>query len=461
MNDARRALVLAGGGMRVAWQAGVVLALDEAGVRFGHLDGTSGGIMNTAALMSGVEPGDLCERWETLKVSKFASPLPLLRYLRAPNLLAWGDADGVVGHVFPHLGIDIEAVNSRVEPTATFNVCNFDDKVSVAISNGDVTVDHLVAGMSLPIAMPPVERDGITWTDAVWIRDANLLEAESRGAKEIWLAWCIGNTGRYGEGPLEQYVHMIEMSAAGALNAELASIDARNAERSEPVRVHVIKPRHPLPLDPELMLGRIDAATLVEMGYRDARVYLASRLEVGVPLDIDASKMIDPEPGIRFRDESHGTLSGMAARLRIGAEIHGVEELSADQQPRPAVGSVRLGERTHYFANATIAWKADGTMEVAAELEIDGSPHRLVAQRRFGADGGVHRRVWAGLSGCEVTLTDDDGVVLAEGRLATKPGGAAKMVTSMEPSAVHGLRDRVRVVRALGRLTRRSLRAAR
>ena len=52
MTTARRGLVLAGGGMRVAWQAGVIAALDEAGLIFEHIDGTSGGIFNAGALLS-------------------------------------------------------------------------------------------------------------------------------------------------------------------------------------------------------------------------------------------------------------------------------------------------------------------------------------------------------------------------------------------------------------------------
>ena len=42
-NAVRRSLVLAGGGMRVAYQAGALAALEEAGLRFHHADGTSGG----------------------------------------------------------------------------------------------------------------------------------------------------------------------------------------------------------------------------------------------------------------------------------------------------------------------------------------------------------------------------------------------------------------------------------
>ena len=50
----RRSLLLAGGGIRVAYQAGVLVALEEAGLRFHHADGTSGGTFNLAMLLSGV-----------------------------------------------------------------------------------------------------------------------------------------------------------------------------------------------------------------------------------------------------------------------------------------------------------------------------------------------------------------------------------------------------------------------
>ena len=68
--------------MRVAWQAGVLLALEEAGLTFAHADGTSGGTINLAMLLSGRSPLEMCERWRTLRVRDFASPLPLRDYLR-------------------------------------------------------------------------------------------------------------------------------------------------------------------------------------------------------------------------------------------------------------------------------------------------------------------------------------------------------------------------------------------
>src|SRR3954468_11728577 len=58
--DNRCALILPGGGMRVAYQAGAIKALHDAGIRFSVADGASGGIMNLASLLSGATPDELC-----------------------------------------------------------------------------------------------------------------------------------------------------------------------------------------------------------------------------------------------------------------------------------------------------------------------------------------------------------------------------------------------------------------
>jgi hypothetical protein len=161
--------------------------------------------------------------------------------------------------------------------------------------------------------MPAVQAAGSTWTDAVWIKDANLLACVQRGARELWLVWCIGNTPVYRRGAFNQYVHMIEMSAAGALNIELATISDINARiargetvygHREPIVVHVFKPEVPLPLDPDFYVGRIDAATLIDMGYRDARRALRSRLPA--PLDPSATAMREPGVGVTFRETMTG-----------------------------------------------------------------------------------------------------------------------------------------------------------
>jgi predicted acylesterase/phospholipase RssA len=299
----RRSLILAGGGMRVAYQAGVLRALEEEGLRFVHGDGTSGGTINLAMLLSGVAPAEMCERWRTLKVRDFVSLLPLRGYLRGPKLMAFGDADGIVRRVFPHLGVDVERIRAARGIEGTFNVCDFAAKTNVAVPHAEIDLDLLVAGITLPIFMPPVERDGRLLVDSVWIKDANPTEAVRRGCDELWLVWCIGNSSTYQPGAFEQYVHMIELSANGGLFEELAHLRAR----TDPLpRLHVIKPEFPLPLDPDFYLGRIDADALVATGYRDAKAYLARRPEEGVPWDESATRMRDPALGVAFARRLRG-----------------------------------------------------------------------------------------------------------------------------------------------------------
>ena len=301
--------------MRVAYQAGVLKAMEQTGLKFFHGDGTSGGTMNLAMLLSGLSPDEMCQRWRSLHVQDFASLLPLRNYLKALRVPALGDADGIVRKVFPHLGIDPGRIRAARGMVGTFNVCNYTRKTNEAILHTDIDLDLLVAGISLPIFMPPVRKGEFLYLDSVWIKDANLSEAVRRGAEELWLVWCIGNSAAYRNGPFNQYVHMIEISAAGSLNQELDWIRELNARiargdspygQTQAIRLHVIKPEYPLPLDPDFFAGRIDAATLIDMGYADARRYLASVRTEGVPLSPESTMMRETKPGVSFRETMVG-----------------------------------------------------------------------------------------------------------------------------------------------------------
>lgn len=351
----KRSLVLAGGGARVAYQAGVLRALAEEGLSFHHADGTSGGIMNLAMLFSGLSPTEMCQRWCEVDVLHFSSPMPLASYLQAEERMALGDADGIVEHVFPGLGINVDRIHAAEGMEGTFNVCNFQRKVSQTFSHREVSLDLLIAGISLPIFMPPVTVAGVTYTDSAWIKDANLWGAVRRGTEEIWLVWCIGNSEVYLPGFFNQYVHMIEMSANGGLCEELDRIRDLNERivrgdspygQSGPVRLHVVKPECPLPLDPDLFLGRIDPPTLIAMGYSDAKGYLARRRADGVVLEPEATRMTHPGIGVTFREtmtgffalgetdpragRSQGKSQGHVLTLRVAVDVHDVDRFRED-----------------------------------------------------------------------------------------------------------------------------------
>ncbi len=311
----RRSLVLAGGGLRLAYQAGAIRALAEEGIRFSHFDGTSGGGINLSMILSGLSPVEAYERWRTLNVWTLLSLMPIEDYLKTWNLMALGTTKGLREKAFPHLGVDVEKIRAATGMEATYNVCNFNHKITEVFPHTEVDLDLIVAGMSLPVLLPPVAKGDTLYVDSAWIRNAHLMEGVRKGCDEVWLIWGMANTNQYLPNPVNQYVHMLELAAHGALFTEFDQIRGINQRiaagespygQKGPVRFHLIRPEYPLPLDTDLFLGRVDAATLLTMGYTDARRYLAQRSEEGVPLQPESTRMKDSRPGISFREEMDG-----------------------------------------------------------------------------------------------------------------------------------------------------------
>ena len=63
----RRSLIMAGGGLKVAFQAGVLQVwLDEANIKFDHADGASGGCFNLAMYAQGMTGRKIADNWRAL-----------------------------------------------------------------------------------------------------------------------------------------------------------------------------------------------------------------------------------------------------------------------------------------------------------------------------------------------------------------------------------------------------------
>ncbi|GAB3394363.1 hypothetical protein GCM10027568_24860 [Humibacter soli] len=428
--------MLAGGGMRVAWQTGVIAALEEEGIRFDHIDGSSGGIMTAGMMLSGLSAPEMLERWLHVHVPDFSSMLPLKDYLTGPwNLPALSGPEGIVDKVFPALGIDVDAIRSS-PLQGTFNVTDFTEKRCVPIDAHDIDAELMAAGMSLPIFTTPLRRDGKVWTDAAWIKDANVEEALRRGADEVWLVWCIGNSPYWGDGPLEQYVHMIEMSAAGGLLADFAWAEAGGRE----FVLHVVKPEHPLPLDPEFYTGRIDAHALIGMGYRDARRYLCGRTSAGVAPDVNATAMTDAPPGARWRERLTGDDVVLTLTVELPSDV---------ASPGSVTGTLRRGPKPE---SAPAALLARGEVEIDPDADTwtyrgafrdrgSTTEHELAVVRRLGS-GGV-----AALHDAMTARLLIDGVDDRELHLRT--ADALAMVESLQSTSAHGLMARAEAVAAV------------
>jgi predicted patatin/cPLA2 family phospholipase len=351
--DVKRSLILAGGGMRLAYQAGVLMALQESSYRFSHVDGTSGGIFNTAMLTSGLSPYEMADCWRALEMKWFVSMAAAKDYLRPLQMKGYTDADNIRKHVFPDLRINLDTVRKNADVNATFNVCNFSDKSIESISNRNVTEDHLIAGVSLPMVMPALQIGKAWYTDAVWIKDANLLEAVRQQSEELWLVWAIGNCVSYLPGALNQYVHMIEMSANGALLEEYKQIarvnesirdgKSEHGQRS-PVKLFVIKPEFPLPLDPDLFFDKIDTRSLINIGYSDGKRCLSAMTEEGTAMDKAATMMREPGVRFNFRGTFDGTASWSGTPIRVSLYTYFVVQQIDGQYAIRLFSSIRVSK---------------------------------------------------------------------------------------------------------------------
>jgi len=223
----KRALILAGGGLKVAFQAGVLQVwLDEAGLTFDHADGASGGCFNLAMYCQGMSGKQIADNWRNFDpLSGLNVNFPdVARLAFAPSIFT---LDAYRSRVFPSWGLAWDRI-ARSPRAATFNYFNFSKMKLEVVEPKDMTEDKLAACVSLPMWFPPVIIGGDTCIDAVYNTDANLEEAIRRGADELWIIWTVSEAGKWADGFINNYFQIIEVAANGRLRDVLARIEANN-----------------------------------------------------------------------------------------------------------------------------------------------------------------------------------------------------------------------------------------
>ncbi|HEX9960986.1 MAG TPA: patatin-like phospholipase family protein [Pyrinomonadaceae bacterium] len=223
----KRSLILAGGGIKVSFQAGVLQVwLDEAGLTFDHVDAASGGVFNLAMMCQGMSGLEIADNWRNLNpragISFNAAEFPKLLYAESLFTL-----DNYREHVFTGWGYDWDKIRaSRLN--ATFNVFNFSRKEIQVIEPKDMSEDLLVACVSLPMWFPPVRLNGETYIDSVYMTDANIEEAIRRGADELWIIWTVSEKDEWNPGFVANYFQIIETSADGHYKAIIKRVRENN-----------------------------------------------------------------------------------------------------------------------------------------------------------------------------------------------------------------------------------------
>jgi predicted acylesterase/phospholipase RssA len=230
----KRSLMLAGGGLKIAFQAGVLQVwLDEAGIKFDHADGVSAACFNVAMWAQGMSGKQIADHWRNFK------PLAAvgLNWRQLPRLFyaeSFFTLNAFRKKFFREWGLDWERIRAG-GLEATFNVYNFSKHQLRPVTAPELTEDFLIATGSLPVWFPPVIVGGDTYIDAVFNTASNLEEAIRRGADELWIIWTTSTRGQWLSGFVGNFFGIFEATTNGGYKQMLARIDANNSliERGE------------------------------------------------------------------------------------------------------------------------------------------------------------------------------------------------------------------------------------
>ncbi|HEY9420348.1 MAG TPA: patatin-like phospholipase family protein [Thermoanaerobaculia bacterium] len=285
-NGKRRALILAGGGVKVAFQAGVLQVwMDEAGLDFDLADGASGGCFNLAMWVQGMSGRQIADNWRNLD-PRAGVDFNWSQYLRLFYAESLFELGAYREKVFPAWGLDFEKIRNSPKE-ATFNVYNFSKHELAVITPDHMSEDFLVACVSLPMWFPPVHIGGDTYIDSVFNTDANLEEAIRRGADELWVIWTVSLQGEWRNGFVANYFQVIETAANGRYKQVLLRIEENNraiaagghGEFGRPIEVKEL--RAEVPLHYLVNFNRDRSAEAVNRGVEAAREWCR---EMGIPL---------------------------------------------------------------------------------------------------------------------------------------------------------------------------------
>lgn len=397
-----RGLVLAGGGLKVAFQAGVLqVLLDEArtpngeSLGFPIADGASGGAFNLALLSQGLTGREIADRWRRTRPIEgvslnwrgwFPRPISLFTYngfrrrvLRRTWQLDWDL---------------ISSTNLRT----SFNMFDFDEQRHQTWSAAQMSEEALVAAVSLPMWFPPVplDRGGRrhNYIDAVFATNANLEAAIAAGATELWVIWTENQRGRYRRGFTHTYFQMIEAVANSRIRAVVERIVRSNAagncgEFGRPITIRWLSaevPAHYL-----FSLSRTSIAEAVDRGVVEGRKWCLSQ-----GLTIEPTTPTFTAGEVSFRERMTGAFTfgpcdpaeGAAAAKGTDTALTARLEVIIDEVDRFVAEQMHRGRLSGHISSPVFGGRQtliDGTVSL---LWDDGDPtHKRLSYRLCFLDG--------------------------------------------------------------------------
>ncbi len=481
----KRSLIMAGGGIKVAFQAGALQVwLDEAGLEFDHADGASGGVFNLAMYAQGMSGRQIADNWRSTDPLRGAQ-LNWRAFLRGPYGESLFKLDRYRRNTFADWGLDWERIRAS-DKLVTFNAYNFSQNELVVRTADQVDADFVCAAVSLPMWFPPVIIDGDTYFDAVYITDANLEEAIRRGADELWVIWTVSRQRVWRPGFVATYFQVIETAANGHFKRICDRIEANNqaiqrgepGEFGRPIQVKVLYGE--VPLHYLINFSRDRLAEAVNLGVQAARRWCEQK---GVPLKAPPAQPPEPLTRMQFTEEMKGYVAfgeddyrnaydcGRAEKnhcmFHLTIEVQGVNRFVLDPDHDAAArGWIqcdalggRLPVRDGRF-NLLVQQEAPGHQHMLYRLFFEdsaGNPLTLSGFKDVRNDAGFD--VWADTTTLFVRILkghvraeeEDKAERVAAGILRIYPMDLARQLTTFRADAPT-FADRVEVFRRFGQL---------
>jgi predicted patatin/cPLA2 family phospholipase len=328
----KRALMLAGGGVKVAFQAGVLQVwLDEAKIEFDHGDAVSAACFNLAMWAQGMSGRQIADNWRNLDpvVGVDVNWSQIVRLINAESLFELG---AYRRKIFPAWGLDWEKIRSS-RREATFNVYNFSKHELRPVIPPEMTEDFLVACASLPMWFPPVHIDGDTYIDAVFNTASNLEEAIRRGADELWVIWTTSQRGEWLDGFIGIFFGIFEATANGGYKQVLERIErsndkiARGAPGEFGRHITVRELKAEVPVHYLLNFSKDRAAEAVNRGVEAARAWCDANQVTYARGDDYPAEVHTAQTGLRFTEEVQGYVGFGVTDFHRGFDQGRIDEI--------------------------------------------------------------------------------------------------------------------------------------
>lgn len=280
-------LVLAGGSVKGAFQAGVMKALMERGYQPDAVYGVSAGSLNAAYFVNQLglqvisgEPisfkdasKDLCEFWETRITSPESLSKPLNIFQLGLSALRKKFKGLVDTKPLRNLMTEVLSIrNLHASPIALkIGAVNIIDGTMYYVDTSEEHfLDYLMASSAVPILMPVVKINGETRRSFLdgGLRDvAPIKKAVDDGASHIVCISCHMESiegGHFDSGDLLALVdRVMDIAVNEILNADIKEVMISNTT----IDIQSIRPPQPLTIDIQ-NFNKMDIRRMLELGYQ-------------------------------------------------------------------------------------------------------------------------------------------------------------------------------------------------